>query len=90
MAIAAFFALILIAYFYIVVYREARKAKQIITQVTVMVKTKLENAVAITCALVSTAAVLSFVPLVTVGLMGELYPGLRKSSAFRQQRHYCK
>ena len=82
-AIAAFFALILIAYFYIVVYREARKAKQIITQVTVMVKTKLENAVAITCALVSTAVVLSFVPLVTVGLMGELYPGLRKSSAFR-------
>ena len=82
-AIAAFFALILIAYFYIVVYREARKAKQIITQVTVMVKTKLENAVAITCALVSTAVVLSFVPLVTVGLMGELYPGLRKSSTFR-------
>ena len=82
-AIAAFFALILIAYFYIVVYREARKAKQIITQVTVMVKTKLENAVAITCALVSTAVVLSFVPLVTVGLMGELYPGLRKSSVFR-------
>ena len=71
-AIAAFFVLILIAYFYIVVYREARKAKQIITQVTVMVKTKLENAVAITCALVSTAVVLSFVPLVTVGLMGEL------------------
>ena len=83
MAIVAFFALILIAYFYIVVYREARKAKQIITQVTVMVKTKLENAVAITCALVSTAVVLSFVPLVTVGLMGELYPGLRKSSVFR-------
>ena len=82
-AIAAFFALILIAYFYIVVYREARKAKQIITQVTVMVKTKLENAVAITCALVSTAVVLSFVPLVTVGLMGELYPSLRKSSVFR-------
>ena len=48
-----------------------------------MVKTKLENAVAITCALVSTAVVLSFVPLVTVGLMGELYPGLRKSPVFR-------
>ena len=82
-AIAAFFALILIAYFYIVVYREARKAKQIISQVTVMVKTKLENAVAITCALVSTAVILSFVALVTVGLIGELYPGLRKSSPFR-------
>ena len=65
------------------VYREARKAKQIITQVTVMVRTKLENAVAITCALVSTAVFFSFVSLVTVGLMGELYPGLRKSAAFR-------
>ena len=83
-AIAAFFALILIAYFYIMVYRETRKRKLThITQITFLVKAKLENRVAITCALVSTAVILSFVPLVTVGLLGELYPVLRNHYVFR-------
>ena len=63
-------------------YREARK-RRLITQVTALVKTKLENRVIMTCALASAAVILSFVPLVTVGLLGELYPGLRKSSVFR-------
>ena len=83
-AIAAFFALILIPYFYIMVYRETRKRKPThITQITFLVKAKLENRVAITCALVSTAVILSFVPLVTVGLLGELYPVLRNHYVFR-------
>ena len=83
-AIAAFFALILIAYFYIMVYRETRKRKLThITQITFLVKAKLENRVAITCALVSTAVILSFVPLVTVGLLGELYPVLHNNYVFR-------
>ena len=83
-AIAAFFALILIPYFYIMVYRETRKRKLThITQITFLVKAKLENRVAITCALVSTAVILSFVPLVTVGLLGELYPVLRNNYVFR-------
>ena len=83
-AIAAFFALILIPYFYIMVYRETRKRKLThITQITFLVKAKLENRVAITCALVSTAVILSFVPLVTVGLLGELYPVLRNHYVFR-------
>ena len=84
-AISAFFLLILvclIAYFYFMMYREARK-RRLITQVTALVKTKLENRVIMTCALASAAVILSFVPLVTVGLLGELYPGLRKSSVFR-------
>ena len=83
-AIAAFFALILIPYFYIMVYRETRKRKLThITQITFLVKAKLENRVAITCALVSTAVILSFVPLVTVGLLGELYPVLHNNYVFR-------
>ena len=84
-AISAFFLLILvclIAYFYIMMYREARK-RRLITQVTALVKTKLENRIIMTCALASAAVILSFVPLVTVGLLGELYPSLRKSSVFR-------
>ena len=80
--IVGFFMLILIAYFYIMVYRETRKHKRI-TTVTVLVKTKLENRVAMTCALTSAAVILSFVPTVTVGLLGDLYPGFRKSSVFR-------
>ena len=84
-AISAFFLLILIClilYFYLMVYRETRKSR-LITQVTVLVKTKLENRVAMTCALASAAVIPSVVPLVTVGLLGDLYPGFRKSSVFR-------
>ena len=73
---------ILIAYFYIMVYRETRKSKRI-TKVTVLVKKKLENRVAMRCALTSAAVILSFVPTVTVKLLGDLYPGFRKSSVFR-------
>ena len=74
--------LIVIAYFYIMVYRETRKRKLII-QVTVLVKTKLENRVAMTCALASAAVILSFDPIITVKLLGDLYPGFLKSSVFR-------
>ena len=84
-AISAFFLLILIClipYFYLMVYRETRKSR-LITQVTVLVKTKLENRVAMTCALASAAVIPSVVPIVTVGLLGDLYPGFRKSSVFR-------
>ena len=84
-AISAFFLLILIClilYFYLMVYRETRKSS-LITQVTVLVKTKLENRVAMTCALASGAVIPSVVPIATVGLLGDLYPGFRKSSVFR-------
>ena len=84
-AISAFFLLILIClilYFYLMVYRETRKSR-LITQVTVLVKTKVENRVAMTCALASAAVIPSVVPIVTVGLLGDLYPGFRKSSVFR-------
>ena len=84
-AISAFFLLILIClipYFYLMVYRETRKSRMI-TQVTVLVKTKLENRVAMTCALASAAVIPSVVPIATVGLLGDLYPGFRKSSVFR-------
>ena len=80
--IVGFLMVILIAYFYIMVYRETRKRKRI-TKVTVLVKQKLENRVAMTCALTSAAVILSFVPTVTVGLLGDLYPRFRKSSVFR-------
>ena len=84
-AISALFLLILIClilYFYLMVYRETRKSR-LITQVTVLVKTKLENRVAMTCALASAAVIPSVVPIATVGLLGDLYPGFRKSSVFR-------
>ena len=36
-----------------------------------------------TCALASAAVIPSVVPIATVGLLGDLYPGFRKSSVFR-------
>ena len=76
--------LITIGYFYIMVYLGVRKRKiNEISQVTALVKAKLESKVAKTCGLITAALILSFVPVVVVGALGEIFPVLRTSKAFR-------
>ena len=73
-------AVILIAYFYIMAYREARKRKlSQISRVTALVKAKLENKVAMTTGLLTSAVILSFVPAIAISLLGEDFPTFHKS-----------
>ena len=77
-------AIILIALFYIMAYREARKRKLSQTsRVSALVKAHLENKVAMTTGLLTSALILSFVPVITIILLGEVFPTFRKSSYFR-------
>ena len=76
--------LALIVYFYVMVYLEIRKRKfNQILQVSVLVLLKTEYRVAKTTALVTAALFLSFVPVVSLPLMGIVFPVLRKMSAWR-------
>ena len=54
-----------------------------ISQVSVLVTLKLENRVAKTTALVTAALILSFVPVVSLTLLGEVFPVLREMSSVR-------
>jgi len=72
-------AIILIAYFYIMAYREARKRKRSQTsRVNALVKAKLENKVAMTTGLLTSAVILSFVPVIAIILLGEVFPTFHK------------
>ena len=76
--------LALIVYFYVMVYLEIRKRKfSQILQVSVLVLLKTEYRVAKTTALVTAALFLSFVPVVSLPLLGIVFPVLRKMSAWR-------
>ena len=76
--------LALIVYFYVMVYLGVRKQKfSQISQVSVLVTTKLENRVAKTTALVTAALILSFVPVVSLTLLGEVFPVLHRMSSVR-------
>ena len=76
--------LALIVYFYVMVYLEIRKRKfNQILQVSVLVLLKTEYRVAKTTALVTAALFLSFVPVVSLPLLGIVFPVLRKMSAWR-------
>ena len=78
------FILALIVYFYVMVYLEIRKRKfNQILQVSVLVLLKTEYRVAKTTALVTAALFLSFVPVVSLPLLGIVFPVLRKMSAWR-------
>ena len=76
--------LALIVYFYVMVYLEIRKRKfNQILQVSVLVLLKTEYRVAKTTALVTAALFLSFVPAVSLPLLGTFFPVLRKMSLWR-------
>ena len=76
--------LALIVYFYVMVYLGVRKQKfSQISQVRVLVRMKLENRVAKTTALVTAALILSFVPAVSLTLLGEVFPVLHRMSSVR-------
>ena len=77
------FTLALIVYFYVMVYLEIRKRKfHQILQVSVVVLLKTEYKVAKTTALVTAALFLSFVPVVSLRLLGIVFPVLRKMSSW--------
>ena len=76
--------LALIVYFYVMVYLGVRKQKFTqISQVSVLVTMKLENRVAKTTALVTAALILSFVPVVSLALLGEVFPVFHRMSSVR-------
>ena len=78
------FILALIVYFYAMLYLEIRKRKfNQILQVSVVVLLKTEYRVATTTALVTAALFLSFVPAVSLPLLGTFFPVLRKMSLWR-------
>ena len=75
----------LIVYFYGMIYREVHKRKlnKIIPQVSQLMTMKMENRVANTTALVTAALILSFVPVVSVAFLAEIFPILHKMSSWR-------
>ena len=76
--------LIVIVYLYVMVYLSVRKRKlSQITQVTVLLKAKLENRVAMTMALVTVALVISFIPMTVVFILGDYFQVFRGLLAWR-------
>ena len=76
--------LVAIAYFYIMVFLGVRKRKQNqISQVTVLMKAKLESKVAKTTGLLTAWLISSFVPSVGIAMLGNFFPVFRMNSAFR-------
>ena len=78
------FLLIAIVYFYLMVYLTVRKRElSQIQQVSVLVKAKLENRVAMTMALVTVALVISFIPMTVVFILGDYFQVFRGFLAWR-------
>ena len=76
--------LALIVYFYVMVYLGVRKQKfNQVSQVSVLVRMKLENRVAKTTAFVTAALIFSFIPVVSLALLGRVFPVLREMSKVR-------
>ena len=76
--------LMILGYLYVMVYLGVRKRKiNEISQVTALVKAKLESKVAMTCGLITATLILSFVPVAFVGALVEVFPVLRTSKASR-------
>ena len=75
--------LIAIGYFYIMVYLGVRKREITqISQVTALVKAKQEIKVAKTTGLITASLILSFVPVIVIGALPDVFPVLRTSKAF--------
>ena len=76
--------LMLIGYFYIRVYLGVRKQEaEKVRNVSFLVQTKLATKVAKTTAILTVAALISFIPSLVFLLFGESFPALRRSSFFR-------
>ena len=76
--------LIAIVYFYVMVYLSVRKRElSQIQQVSVLVKAKLENRVAMTMALVTVVLVISFIPMTVVFILGDYFQVFRGLLAWR-------
>ena len=72
-----------IGYFYIMVYLGVRKRKIAeISQVIALVKAKQEIKVAKTTGLITVTLILSFVPVIVIGALPDVFPVLRTSNAF--------
>ena len=78
------FFLVLIAYYYVMVYRGVRKwNRSQIRQVQALVHVKVETKAAYTAFLVTVSIGLSIAPMFLVYTFGEVWPSLRNSSVFR-------
>ena len=76
--------LALIVYFYVMVYLGVHKQKfNQISQVSVLVRMKLENRVTKTTAFVTAALIFSFVPVVSLALLGRFFPVFREMFSVR-------
>ena len=76
--------LILIIYFYVVVFLGVRKRKlNQISQLSDLVNAKFESKIAKTTAMITAALILSFIPSVVVGILGNFFPVFRKGWVFR-------
>ena len=76
--------IILLFYFYIMIYLGVRKRNvNEISQVTALVKAKLELKIAKTTGLLTSAVFVSFVPWGSVWLLRKFFPFLRTNSGFR-------
>ena len=76
--------LALIVYFYVMVYLGVRKLKfNQVSQVSVLVRMKLENRVDKTTAFVTAALIFSFIPVVSLALLGRVFSVLREMSTVR-------
>ena len=77
-------SLFAIVYFYIMVFLGLRKRKQNQTsQVTIMMKAKLESKVAKTTGLLTAGLLISFVPSIVITTSGNFLPAFSMNSAFR-------
>lgn len=76
--------IILLFYFYIMVYLGIRKREiNEISQVTALVKAKLESKVAKTTFMLTTVVLFSFVPWGSLWFFQEIFPVIRTNSGFR-------
>ena len=87
-SVVAMVCLIIIGYFYTMVYLGVRKRKiNEISNVSTLIKAKLESRVAMTCGLITAALILSFVPGIVVGAFGRSFPSSSYQKGFRGDGH---
>ena len=76
--------LVAVAYFYVMVYIGVRKRKiSEISNITVMMKAKMQSKLGKTTALLTAALIFSFVPAIAIALLAKISPVFGTNSAFR-------
>ena len=84
-------SLFAIVYFYIMVFLGLRKRKQNQTsQVTIMMKVKLECKVAKTTSFLTAGLLISFVPSIVIATLGTSSPAFRMNAAFRLSKAFVQ